>query len=80
MSVHSQVVESEVSCGLLDAVTVGLHGAEILFSHRAWVDGDPWFTFKSIERCRIFEIESKLLPIERLGKDHIVSAVTKPRK
>ena len=77
MGIHSQVVEPEVSCGLFDAVTVGLHRSEVLVSDRAWIDGDSRFTFKAIEWSGILKIELKLLTIECLGKDHIVSAMTK---
>ena len=64
MGIHSQVVEPEISCGLFDAVTVGLHGSEVFVPDRTRVDGDPCFTFKTIEWGGVLEIELKLLSIK----------------
>ena len=49
---------------MFDAVTVGLHGSEVFIPDRTWVDGDPCFTFKTIERGGILEIELKLLSVK----------------
>ena len=76
MAVHSDVVEAQAPGRVFYGFAVATKRCQIFRTDRPGINRDARLSFQSVERCRIIQFEPKLLSVEHLTKDHIVTAVT----